>query len=204
MKSFKEYLVESKKVYEFKVRFAGEIKPESLKKIKIALEQFKLERCSSPRRTPIHESPIDFPSLKNTNVTIFDVTLGYPTTSAQVKNAIAGCGFSDSQISVRNLKEEEEDTINHKYDNKSGEALLGKDYEANNDGQSLVGEKQQMSLIKELSKSKHAGEAYTGVNDQLLAKSTHRESARGESKTPKKTTSIVGNKKVKLPTAKGV
>lgn len=203
MKSFKEYLTESKKVYEFKIRFAGEIKPESLKKIKIALEQYKLESCSAPRRTPIQESPIDFPSLKNTNVTIFDVTLAYPTTSLQVKNAIASAGFTDSKISVRNLKEEEEDELNHEHDNKSGETLLGKDYEANNDGQSLVGEKQKMALLKELSKSKHTGKEYTGVNDQLLAKSAHREYAK-ESKTTKKTTSTVGSKKVKLPTTKGL
>jgi len=203
MKSFKEYLTESKKVYEFKVKVAGELKPEAIKKIKAALEQFKIESFSAPRRTPIHESPIDFPALKNTNITIFDVTLAYPTTSLQVKNAIADVGFSGNSLSVMNLKEEEEVALNHKHDEKSGEALLTKDYEAGGEGQSLVGEKQKMSLIKELSKSKHAGKEYTGVNDQLLAKSVHKESA-NEFSTPKKTKSTVGSKKVKLPTAKGL
>lgn len=203
MKSFKEYLTESKKVYEFKVRFAGEVNPDGLKKIKSALEQFKLEGCTAPRRTPIHESPIDFPALKNTNVTIFDVTLGYPTTSVQVKSAIASAGFAESQISVRSVKEEEEVTLNHEHDEKSGEALLGKDYESDNKGQSLVGEKQKMALLKELSKTKHTGTAYTGVNDQLLAKSVHKETV-SEISAPKKTSSTVGSKKVKLPTAKGL
>lgn len=167
MKSFKEYLTESKKVYEFKVRFAGEIKPEGLKKIKMALEQYKLESCSTPRRTPIQESPIDFPSLKNTNVTIFDVTLAYPTTSLQVKSAIASAGFLDSQISVRNLKEEEELAINHEHDKRSNEALLTKDYEADKEGQSLVGEKQKMALLKELSKTKHTGTSVDGKKVKL-------------------------------------
>ena len=102
-----------------------------------------------------------------------------------------------------NLKEEEEVALNHEHDEKSGEALLTKDYEAGGEGQSLVGEKQKMSLIKELSKSKHTGKEYTGVNDQLLAKSVHKESA-SELSTPKKTKSTVGSKKVKLPTAKGL
>ena len=79
-------------------------------------------------------------------------------------------------IKVRNLKEEEEFELNHANDSISSEALLGKEYE-NNSNQDKVGDKQVMSLLKDLQKSKNNGEQYKGVNDQLLAKSAPTEKA---------------------------
>ena len=43
MKSFKEYLTESKKVYEFKVKIAGDIPKDFANNLKIALAQFNVE-----------------------------------------------------------------------------------------------------------------------------------------------------------------
>jgi len=169
MKSFKEYLTESKKVYEFKVKLAGDYEKAG-DLIKSALAQYKVEKCSAGKRLPIAETHTDFPNIKNTNVTIFDVCTAYPTNSETVRAAIANkCGCSLDSVRVRTPLEEAEIVLNHANDEKSGEALLNKDYEVDNKGQNMVGEKQAMSLIKELSKVKHGGEQYKGVNDQLLA-----------------------------------
>lgn len=169
MKSFKEYLTESKKVYEFKVKLAGDYEKAG-DLIKSALAQYNVEKCSAGKRLPIAETHSDFPNIKNTNVTIFDVCTTYPTNSETVRAAIANkCGCSLDSVRVRTPLEEAEIALNHANDEKSGEALLNKDYETNADGQKVVGEKQVMSLIKELSKVKHGGEQYKGVNDQLLA-----------------------------------
>lgn len=169
MKSFKDYLTESKKVYEFKVKLAGDYE-KAADQIKSALAQYKVEKCSAGKRLPIAETHSDFPNIKNTNVTIFDVCTAYPTNSQTVRSLIAEkCGCSLDCVKVRTPLEEAEIALNHSNDEKSGEALLGKDYEASSEGQKIVGDKHVMGLLKELSKVKHGGEQYTGVNDQLLA-----------------------------------
>lgn len=170
MKSFKEYLTESKKVYEFKVKIAGDCPDDCKDQIKQALSKYSVENCSDGHRTPIIESHADFPDQKNVSVTMFDVCLAYPANSQQVafevmqKLKIPACC-----VKVRSIKEEEEFELNHQNDEKTNEVLLTKDYEKSSN-QDLVGEKQKMKLLKELSKMKNAGEQYKGINDKLLAK----------------------------------
>lgn len=175
MKSFKEYLTESKKVYEFKVKIAGPCPKDITTHIKAALSKYSVENCSTGKSTPIQERYEEFPNLQNVELTIFDVTTAYPVNSLQVRSAVAEtAGVPLSNIIVRNLAEESEHATNHAHDEKSGEALLAQDYEKSNH-QDIVGEKQKFNLLKELNKTKHAGEAYTGVNDELLAKSAPKE-----------------------------
>lgn len=170
MKSFKEYLIESKQVYEFKVKIAGDLPEGCAKKIKDALTKFKVENCSSGKSTPIQETQVDFPSHKNVGVTVFDVTTEYPATSLEIRDSVAEhCDIALSCIKVRNLKEEEENELNHANDELSGEALLEKPLEEVN-GQKLVGDKHNMSLLKDLTKNKKSLVQYKGVNDKILAK----------------------------------
>lgn len=169
MKSFKEYLTESKKVFEFKVKVAGSCPKDCAKLIKGALSEFKVENCSAGKSTPIQETQVDFPSHKNIGVTVFDVSVSYPATSVQLRSLIAeATGLSADCIKVRTIGEEAEVELNHAHDNLSGEALLGKDYESSNN-QDLVGEKHTMSLLRDLNKVKHNGTQVTGTNDSLLA-----------------------------------
>lgn len=203
MKSFKEYLTESKKVYEFKVKLAGDYEKAG-DLIKSALAQYKVEKCSAGKRLPIAETHSDFPGIKNTNVTIFDVCTSYPTNSETVRALVADkCGCSLDAIKVRTPLEEAEIALNHANDEKTGEALLNKDYEANSEGQKVVGDKHAMSLIKELSKIKHGGEPIKGTNDALLADSVPTDKATVETAKPN-TKSPVGSRTVKKPTAKTV
>ncbi len=204
MRSFTEYLTESKKVYEFKVKLAGDYK-NAADAIKLALAPYKVESCSAGKRLPIAETHADFPNHKNTNVTIFDVCTAYPTNSATVRALIADkCRCTLESVKVRTPMEEAEIALNHANDEKSGEALLGKDYDASSEGQKLVGEKQKMSLLKSLTKDKRTLEQYTGVNDAILAKSlpTSESAATDGNKINSK--SPVGSTKVKKPTAKTV
>ena len=204
MKSFKEYLTESKKVYEFKIKIADDVESAS-EKIKQALSKYNVESCSAGKRAPIQETVADFPEHKNVSVTTFDVTTAYPVNSAQVRAAIAqALGLTESCVKVRTSAEESEMALNHANDEKSGEALLEKDYPAE-DNQSIVGTTHVMSLLKELSKTKHELKQYTGVNDQLLANTVPSEKSEGPAvKEAKASKSPVGSSVVKKPTAKTV
>lgn len=204
MKSFKDYLTESKKVYEFKIKIAGDCPKDCSSKIKAALSQFSCESCGGGKSTPIQESHADFPELKNVQITTFEVSTNYPATSNQIRDAVASSlQKSLSEIRVRNPQEEKEVEINHQHHNKSGESLLEKDYEASNN-QDLVGEKKITSFLKELSKTKKEPEQYTGVNDELTPAKAPKEKKPRTQKEKINSTSPVGSRKVKVPTAKGV
>jgi hypothetical protein len=203
MKSFKHYITESKRVYEFKIKVAGDCPKDAVAKIKEALTVYKVESCSNGKGVPITEKLVDFPQLENVGVTIFDVCLSYPANTVQVREAVANkLKIVPASIRVRNMHEEQELEINHEHDDKSGESLLTKDYE-NNDGQQLVGDAHTMSLLKELGKHRTTGTPVKGTNDALLAKSAPVEKKQGPAKAAKvNVKSPVGNKKVKLTPVK--
>lgn len=82
MKNFKEYLTESKKQYDFKIKIAGDVLPEQESALKNALKRYTDAESLSLKKhkTPIQALPLDFPQAKNCEVHIYEVTLDYPTT----------------------------------------------------------------------------------------------------------------------------
>lgn len=193
--------MESKKTYGFKIKIAGDCPEDCVAKIKEALSSYKIESCSSGKSTPITEKQVDFPQLENVGVTVFDVTLSYPTTNVEVREAVANkLNMVPSNIRVRNDQEEEELAINHEHDEATGEALLAKEELEEVDGQTLVGNKKVTNLLKELSKHKKELTQYKGVNDKILAKKTPSEKANNQ-KVAINNTSTVGSRKA--TTAKG-
>ena len=172
MKSFKHYLTESKKIYEFKVKIAGDLPQGFDKQLKACLSQFNVESCSKATRTPIQESPIDFPQAKFKEISVFNVCLSYPTTSPIVKQAIAQMlQIDESLVLVRTNSEDAEAVMNAEGMKMpgDGEALLDKDYEASNN-QDIVGDKHTLSFLKGLAKTKHELEEVKGVNPELFPK----------------------------------
>lgn len=203
MKSFRQHLLESKQVYEFKIKVVGEPTADQIDKLTGALERFTVESFSTGTRTPIQETQIDFPEHSNISTTTYDVILTYPATSFQIKQLTAeSLNVSECCVKVRNLKEQEEQQINHAPKNTNGKPLIGSDYDKENN-QHLVGDQNAMALLKELGQVKHQGEQYKGVNDKLLAKKSPVEKT-ANVKVDKKigTISPIGSKQVTLPTAK--
>jgi hypothetical protein len=169
MKSFKEYLTENKKIYEFKVKIAGDCPSDCISKIKASLAQFHVSSVSAGKRTPIQERHSEFPEHKNVNMTVFDVTTDYPATNKQLHDKLSvTLGMPASNIKVKNMAEEKEYEINHQHDKKTGKALIGTPQEPS-DNSSLVGEKYKMKFLQELGNEKHQGTQVKGYNDALLA-----------------------------------
>ena len=78
MSTFKDYLTESTKSYDYKIKIAGEPKDIDKNVLETALQKFDLAKMSAGKSTPIMTLPLDFPRLSNESVTIFDVTTNYP------------------------------------------------------------------------------------------------------------------------------
>ena len=155
MKSFVNYLTESKKTYEFKVKIAGDLDEDYKTMLRSALEKFSIVNMSNGKRTPIQEVPLDFPQLKNTNVTVFDVEVNYPTTPEVLENYLAQvCSYPLSNFKVvtaNSASEVYQEEMKQKKDNP--EALLTKEELDGETAQDSEREKRISELLKEKAKS---------------------------------------------------
>jgi hypothetical protein len=125
MKTFKEYLAESKKVYSFKVKMAGELPENFQKNLKSHLSACGVMTLEKVATTPIQESPLDFPELKNMEVTVFEIVLEYPTTAPQLSVALKEMGIDEACFRVRGSNEPTEQEQVLATAEPSGDALLG-------------------------------------------------------------------------------
>ena len=78
MSTFKDYLTEAVKSYDYKIKIAGASKDIDKNALETALQKFDLASMSAGKTTPIMTLPLDFPALSNESVTIFDVKTNYP------------------------------------------------------------------------------------------------------------------------------
>lgn len=99
MKNFKDYLINSKKVYDFRVKVAGDFTAEQESKMKTLLSRYNISEFKKKAKTPIQEMPLDFPQLKNCEVSIFEVTLDYPTTPFELVEYLS----NELRINKQNL-----------------------------------------------------------------------------------------------------
>jgi len=201
MRSFKDYLIESveEKKYVFKIKLAGNLPEHVEDTMKAALDKYKISSFSKGKTTPIQAKLIDFPTLENTQVTIFDIELDYPTTSQVLTAYMAEqTGVNPCCIRVRSLKEEEEVELNSEHLEEADKAaLLSQDYEKENN-QNIVGEKHISSFLKELAKQSKDTQPtqYKGVNDKILAKNAPKEKSSPAAKTAD-VKSLIGSRKGK-------
>ena len=89
MSTFKEYLTESAKSYDYKIKIAGDIDKNFATKMETALGKFEVSKMSAGKKTPIQSLPLDFPAIKNESVTIWDVTTNYPASVREMSEYIA-------------------------------------------------------------------------------------------------------------------
>ncbi len=158
MKSFVEYLIESIKTYEFRIKIAGEVTDEHMERIENHMEKFGLESISKPSRTPIQEQPSGFgESVKNTEVNIIDVETNYPATPQTIGAMLKDiCELPESHIVVVNRNDPEEVAREEADSTKEEEykPLLANDY----DKEKLdptYGDQYNANFLKELETRKY-------------------------------------------------
>lgn len=201
MKTFKDYLTESieEKLYSFKIKIAGDLPDNCEDVMENCLKKYDVSKFAKGPTTPIQAKLLDFPEMSNASVTIFDVDLKYPTTSAVLSHYVAEqCGLDPCCIKIRSLKEEAEAELNveHAEENAKAKPLIGQD-EAPSNNQKMYGEKHVASFLKELAKTRKEPEQYKGVNDNILAKKPPREKAIADVKATPSKSPIAGKGKTK-------
>jgi hypothetical protein len=199
MKNFLNYLEQSQKTYEFRIKIANTDPAEKLTMLESALDAYGLESLSKPKRLPLKESDVDFPNHGTVELYLMDAVLTYPCNEYQLRTIIAErAGIAQANIVVvpKNHPEEQrrwnEDDASDIKEYKQGEAVLDKPYEDNPD-------------------AKKAGDAYASSNSILKELNEVKlEEAEGGSTPEAKTTndlpvgekSPVGSNQNKLPKAK--
>ena len=130
MKNFKEYLQENiiQKKYEFRVKVAGDFTSEQESKLKTMLERFQVNAFKKVGTTPIQALPLDLPQVKNCEVSIYEVSLDYPTTQQELTEYLSsGLEVSKQRLVVRKPGEPTEE-YQHEEPKREGALLDDPDY----------------------------------------------------------------------------
>ena len=85
MKNFQQYLAESERTYNYRIKIVGDVAPDFIKALEDKLKQFDIVKISRPKTTPVQLKPADFPKHSNDSVTSMDVEFRYPAIEPQIK-----------------------------------------------------------------------------------------------------------------------
>ena len=157
-KTFVHYVADSKTEYNYILKFAvHEMTTEMIDCLEECLKKYELKTASSFRKTPIQENPLDFPSVKNTEVYICNISMGYPASLDFLKTYICSCmGVAPIYLAVYSENDPRQIETDLYVDRNSEEykkkykARLGSDYEA--DEKPAYGADYNINFLKELEK----------------------------------------------------
>jgi len=176
-KTFVRYVAETKTEYNYVLKFAvHDMTDDMIDLLESSLKKYDLKAASAFRKTPIQESPLDFPNVRNTPVFICNITMGYPASldflriyisnSLDISPALLAV-YSDNdprQIETDLFVDRSSPEYKEKY-----KARLGTDHEATET--IPYGEKYNISFLKELEKVRKEREVCV-VDNPLSPKET--------------------------------
>jgi hypothetical protein len=147
--------------------------------LEASLKKYDLKKASSFRKTPIQESPLDFPNIKNTPVFICDLTLGYPGSLDFLRTYLCNSmGISPAQLAVYSENDPRQIETDLYLDRNSPEykakykTRLGSDYEEVPGAEAeAYGEKYNTGFLQELEKVRKE-RVLTTVNNPLSPNET--------------------------------
>ena len=169
-KSFIQYVAETKSEYKYVLKFATlEMTDAMIDSLEESLKKYELRSASAFRKTPIQESPLDFPNVKNTPVFICDLVLGYPASLDFLRTYLCSVmGISPALLAVYSENDPLQIETDLYIDRNSPEykekykTRLGSDYEETEGAEEKrYGEKYNISFLKELEKVRKEQEAVT-------------------------------------------
>lgn len=152
MKTFTQYLSESTKKYDFRVKVAGEFTTEQESSLESLLSKYSVSGFKKTGTTPIQALPLDFPQVKNCEVSIYEVSLDYPTTQQELTEYLSSSlGVGKSHLVVRSPFEPTEE-YQHEEPQREGALLDDPDYKEAGSPQfeDYYGDKYNTGFVKEL------------------------------------------------------
>ena len=169
-KSFVSYVAETKTEYKYVLKFAVHDMTEKMVDcLEACLKKYELNSASAFRKTPIQESPLDFPNVKNTEVYICDINMGYPASLDFLKIYVCNSlGISPALLAVYSECDPRQietdlyvDRTSPEY-KKAYKARLGADYEDTE--HPAYGEEYNIGFLQELEKVRKERDVTIALN----------------------------------------
>ena len=174
MKKFQEYLAESERTYNYRIKIVGETPPDFIKDLEEKLKQFDIVKISGVKTTPVQAKPADFPAFANDRVSHMDVEFRYPAIEPQIQQIAQLLMFDPNRIRMLTVPYEDSvDQERAEVEAQNKNLLTDTDFPAPN--------KQQKALYKDYS---------TEYNNHAVLKNAYRSdfTVAGGKTAPAKTT----------------
>ena len=131
MKKFQEYLAESQRTYNYRIKIVGDVEPGFLKALEEKLKQFDPVKISSVKKTPIQLKPADFPAHANESVNSMECEFRYPAIEPQIQQIARLLGLDENRIRLLTSAHEESlDAEREKIEDQNKDLLTDTDYPA--------------------------------------------------------------------------
>ena len=112
MKSFLDYLSESKQTWKFKVKTIHELTDNQCDRIEKHLMKYDSTGLSAAKKTILQSTPKDFPSHKGYEVFMYEFETNLPVSGHQVKNEIQNMlGLADGVFKIKGEHEQDMDML---------------------------------------------------------------------------------------------
>jgi len=177
-KSFVKYVAETKTEYKYVLKFAvHDMSDHMIDCMEACLKKYNLTAASAFRKTPIQESPLDFPNVKNTAVYICDITMEYPASLDFLRTYICNSlDMSPALLAVYSECDPRQIETDLYVDRTSAEykekykARLGSDYEET--PAPAYGAEYNMGFLQELEKVRKERDITIALNPLSQAEKT--------------------------------
>ena len=131
MKNFQQYLTESERTYNYRIKIVGDVAPDFVKALEGKLAQFDVVKFGKPKSTPVQLKPADFPKHSNDSVTSIDVEFRYPAIEPQIKQIAQMLFLDPNRIIMLTTPHEEGMTVEkEKIETDNKNLLTDTDYPA--------------------------------------------------------------------------
>ena len=158
MKSYKEYLKESKQSYKFRVKLAQELSDEQIDKIERHLGKYDVKSVSAPKKLMLQSTPYDFPTLRGYEIIVMEFETDRVASAYQIQVELSNLlGLGEGLMKVRSehepLEKQEQSAIETKGVDKGSESLLadGNYSETTKiNGEDYYGDKYNTKFVQEL------------------------------------------------------
>lgn len=100
MQSFADHYHASKKQFKYTIKIAhNDLSADNASVLESYLDRYELVEFKAFTKTPIQESPLDFPNVRDSEVYITDITVEYPITADALRRDVS----SSLQINEQNI-----------------------------------------------------------------------------------------------------
>ena len=204
MKNFLDYLSESQKIYEFRIKVANCDPKDKMDVLKAGLAGYVVDSISAPKTLPIKSNDIDFPNMVNCEIYLMDATFKYPVNDAQLRSIVAErLECSPAQVVVVSPNSPEEIWRwnlegNELREFKQGEDVLTQPYPEADANQKAASKfySEAGTILKELNKP---AEFEIAGNDQTIGGQANPAHGKTTNDIPQGTKDPVGSHQNKIP-----